>query len=153
DGDRLVLARRHQPVHAHAKRRQIAAFGEIDRLARERLAIGLQQALHEDRGPVARPAPPAGRISAFALVKRHGFSPWLAAKKYAARGRIAPAQQKARRGVPPGRLGVVSVNTPFWKILVTRVKQKMCDASVVSLSCCPNSGFARARHHGWSELG
>src|SRR5215469_20704 len=75
--DRLVLARRQQPVHAHAKRRQIAAFGEIDRLARERLAIGLQQALHEDRRPVARPAPPAGRISAFALVKRHGFSPCL----------------------------------------------------------------------------
>src|SRR6516165_10812198 len=102
DGDRLVLSRRHQPVHAHAKRRQIAAFGEIDRLARERLAIGLQQALHEDRGPVARPALPAGRISAFALVKRHGFSPCLAAKKYAARGRIrvratkSPARSPAR---------------------------------------------------------
>src|SRR6516165_8729379 len=100
--DRLVLARRQQPVHAHAKRRQIAAFGEIDRLARERLAIGLQQALHEDRGPVARPALPAGRISAFALVKRHGFSPCLAAKKYAARGRIrvratkSPARSPAR---------------------------------------------------------
>src|SRR5262249_62129288 len=95
------LARRPQPVHAHAKRRQIAAFGELDRLARERLAIGLQQALHENRRPVARPAPPAGRISAFALVKRHGFSPCLAAKKYAARGRVAPAQQKTRRGLAP----------------------------------------------------
>src|SRR5262245_13600195 len=70
----------------------------------------------------------------------------LDANEYAARGRIAPAQQKTRRGLPPGRPGVVSVNTLFWKILVTRVKQKMCDASVVSLSCCPNSGFARARH-------
>src|SRR5215472_885593 len=144
EGDRLVLSRRHQPVHAHAKRRQIAAFGEIDRLARKCLAIVLQQALHEDRRPVARPAPPSGRISAFALVKRHGFSPCLAAKKYAARGRSASAQQNARRGLPPGRSGVVSVNTLFWKILVTRVKRKMCDASVVSLSCCSNSGFARA---------
>src|SRR5215468_3034947 len=49
----------------------------------------------------------------------------LQPKKYAARGRPASAQQKARRGVPPGRSGVVSVNTLFWKILVTRVKRKM----------------------------
>src|SRR5215467_256501 len=63
-----------------------------------------------------------------------------------ARPRLASAQQKTRRGLPPGRSGVVSVNTLFWKILVTRVKHKMCDASVVSLSCCPNSGFARVRH-------
>src|SRR5215471_4945519 len=102
DGDRFVLSRRHQPVHAHAKRREIAAFGEIDRLARKCLAVVLQQALHEDRRPVARPAPPSGRISAFALVKRHGFSPCLAAKKYAARGRIrvratkSPARSPAR---------------------------------------------------------
>src|SRR5262249_41813904 len=112
---------------------QIAAFGEIDRLARERLAIGLQQALHEDRRPVARSAPPAGRISAFALVKRHGFSPCLAAKKYAARRRSASAQQKARPRLPPGPSGVLSGNRLFWKILFTRVKRKMCDASVVSL--------------------
>src|SRR5262245_58037500 len=70
----------------------------------------------------------------------------LDANEYAARGRPASAQQKTRRGLPPGRPGVVSVNTLFWKILVTRVKRKMCDASVVSLSCCPNSVFARARH-------
>jgi hypothetical protein len=49
----------------------------------------------------------------------------LDANKYAARGRVAPAQQKARRGVPPGRLGAVLVNMLFWKILVTRVKRKM----------------------------
>src|SRR5262245_38950949 len=71
----------------------------------------------------------------------------LDANEYAVRGRVPPAQQKTRRGLPPGRPGVVSVNTLFWKILVTRVKQKMCDASVVSLSCCPNSGFARVGHY------
>jgi len=120
-------------VHAHAKRRQIAAFGEIDCLARERLAIGLQQALHEDGRPVARPAWPAGGISAFAFLKLHGLSPLLDANEYAARGRTASAQQKARRGLPPGRPGVVLVNMLFWKILVTRVKHKMCDAGVVSL--------------------
>src|SRR5262245_22419073 len=49
----------------------------------------------------------------------------LDANEYAARGRAASAQQKARRGVPPGRLGAVSVNTLFWKILVTRVKRKI----------------------------
>jgi hypothetical protein len=46
-------------------------------------------------------------------------------EKPAARGRTASAQQKARRGLPPGHSGVVSVNTLFWKILVTRVKRKM----------------------------
>jgi hypothetical protein len=52
----------------------------------------------------------------------------LDANEYAARGRVAPAQQKARRGVPPGHLGAVLVNMLFWKILVTRVKRKKCDA-------------------------
>src|SRR5215470_12759834 len=76
---------------------------------------------------------------------------FLDGNEYAARGRVASAQQKTRRGLPPGRPGVVSVNTLFWKILVTRVKRKMCDASVVSLSCCPNSGFARVRHFEWAK--
>src|SRR6516225_10260335 len=40
-------------------------------------------------------------------------------------GASASAQQKARRGLPPGRLGAVLVNMLFWKILVTRVKRKM----------------------------
>src|SRR5262245_27877040 len=66
-----------QSVEADADGREIAACGEIDRFARDRLGVGLQQALHEDRRPVARSARPAGRISAFALVKRHGFSPCL----------------------------------------------------------------------------
>src|SRR5215468_6951556 len=43
------------------------------------------------------------------------------------RGRSLRAQQKTRRGIPPGRLGAVSVNTLFWKILVTRVKRKVSD--------------------------
>src|SRR5262249_36454866 len=139
-----VLSRRHQPVHAHAKRRQIAAFGEIDRLACKCLAIVLQQLLQQDRCPVARPARPAGGISAFAFLKLHGLSPLSRCERIRrARPRLASAQQKTRRGLPPGRPGVVSVNTLFWKILVTRVKRKMVDASVVSLWCCPNSGFAR----------
>src|SRR5215475_8567418 len=76
---------------------------------------------------------------------------FLDGNEYAARGRVASAQQKTRRGLPPGHSGVVSVNTLFWKILVTRVKHKMCAASVVSLSCCPNSGFARVRHFEWAK--
>jgi len=40
-------------------------------------------------------------------------------------GASASAQQKARRGLPPGRLGAVLVNMLFWKILGTRVKRKM----------------------------
>src|SRR5262249_42157776 len=75
----------------------------------------------------------------------------LDANEYAAHRPRPSAQQKTRRGVPPGHSGVVSVNTLFWKILVTRVKQKICDASVVSLSCCLNSGFARVRHYEWAK--
>jgi hypothetical protein len=43
-------------------------------------------------------------------------------------GASASAQQKARRGLPPEHLGAVLVNILFWKILVTRVKRKKCDA-------------------------
>jgi len=70
-----VLARRQQSVEADADGREIAACGEIDRFARDRLGVGLQQALHEDPRPVARPARPAGRISAFTLLKLHDLSP------------------------------------------------------------------------------
>src|SRR5262249_37171187 len=42
-----------------------------------------------------------------------------------AQPRLTSAQQKARRGIPSGRLGADLVNTFFWKILVTRVKRKM----------------------------
>jgi hypothetical protein len=37
-------------------------------------------------------------------------------------GALTPAQHKARRGKPPGLSDAISVNTLFWKILVTRVK-------------------------------
>jgi hypothetical protein len=36
-------------------------------------------------------------------------------------GALTPAQHKARRGEPPGLSDAISVNTLFWKILVTRV--------------------------------
>jgi hypothetical protein len=100
-----VLSRRHQPVHAHAKRHQIAAFGEIDRFARERLAIVLQQLLQQDRYPVARPARPAGGISAFAFLKLHGLSPFLAANEYAARGAacVRATKSPARSPAPASR--------------------------------------------------
>jgi hypothetical protein len=39
------------------------------------------------------------------------------------RPRHAVAQQKTRRGIPPGPSGAISLNTFFWKILVTRVKR------------------------------
>jgi hypothetical protein len=58
----------------------------------------------------------------------------LDANEYAARGRgLRPRNKKPGAVSRPGRPGVVLVNTLFWKILVTRVKRKMCDASVVSL--------------------
>jgi len=51
-------------------------------------------------------------------------SSFLFAGKCAARGRTpASAQQKARRGNPARASGAISVNTRFWKILVTRVKR------------------------------
>src|SRR5260221_190961 len=80
-GVSLVLCQRRGPLEADACGREIAACGEIDRLARDRLGVGLQQALHEDRRPVERPARPAGRISAFAFLKLHDLSPCSAAKK------------------------------------------------------------------------
>src|SRR5262249_19741624 len=73
---------------------------------------------------------------------------FLDANEYAARGRVASVQQKTRRGLPPGHSGVVSVNTLLWSI---RGKQKICDAIVVSLSCCHNSGFARVRYFEWAK--
>ena len=83
--------------------REIAACGEIDRLARDRLGVGLQQALHEDRRPVARPARPAGWISAFALGQTSWFLSFLAAKKYAARGRgLRPRNKKPGAVSRPG---------------------------------------------------
>src|SRR6516164_1205068 len=101
--------------------------------------------LWRDRSPCAR-APRHRPPTGFATGSSSGCAPraagrrdfrfrlfetaWLSllcldANEYAARGRVASAQQKARRGVPPGRLGAVLVNTLFWKILVTRVKRKM----------------------------
>jgi hypothetical protein len=62
--------------------------------------------LHQDRGPIARRALPARRISDFARLKLHdliSFSDFRA-KIRMARPRLACAQQKTRRGIPPGRL-------------------------------------------------
>jgi hypothetical protein len=44
---------------------------------------------------------------------------FLEAKKYAARGRAASAQQKARERHPARAADVLLVSTLFWKILVT----------------------------------
>src|SRR5438093_13716151 len=69
-----------------------------------------------------------------------------------ARALSASVQQKARRGVPPGRLGVVLVNTLFWKILVTRVKRKIVSACLVCLktlfSARPREGTPRRSRRG-----
>ena len=62
-----------------------------------------QQIPHEHRRPIARPARPAGGISGFALLKRHGLiSLSDLARKYTGRGRARVAQNKAPRGLPPG---------------------------------------------------
>jgi len=59
----------------------------------------------QERCPVAWPARAAGASSAFALVKRHGLSLSVVARKYAARGRGSRARnKKTRRDLPPGRL-------------------------------------------------
>src|SRR5262249_44706331 len=77
------------------------------------------------------PARPSGRISALALLKRHGFGllciflffprtrETRRAAARAARATKNPARHAARAP------GVVSVNIFFWKILVTRVKRKI----------------------------
>jgi hypothetical protein len=44
-----------------------------------------------------------------------------------ARRGLRARNKKPGRGIPPGRLGAVSVNTLFWKILVTRVKRKVSE--------------------------
>jgi hypothetical protein len=43
---------------------------------------------------------------------------FLQNEKHAVRGR----NKKNRRGTPPGPSGAISVNTLFWKILVTRAE-------------------------------
>jgi hypothetical protein len=106
ENDRLVLSRRHQPVETHAKRRGLARFRQLDRLARNRLGVFRQQIFQQDRCPVARPARPAGGIFRF----RPFETAWLKSpfpsrtKIRLAPPRLAGAQQKARRGLPPGRL-------------------------------------------------
>src|SRR5262249_29853600 len=74
--DRLGPARRRQPLHADADGGDIAVFGHVDRLARDRLGVVRQEVLQQDRRPVARPSRPAGWISAFTLLKRHDLSPF-----------------------------------------------------------------------------
>jgi hypothetical protein len=48
------------------------------------------------------------------------------AKREARRAR--PRNEKTRRGIPPGPSGAISVNTLFWKILVTQVNKEMGSA-------------------------
>jgi hypothetical protein len=50
---------------------------------------------------------------------------FLQNEKDAARGR---ATKNPARGIPPGPSGAISVNTLFWKILVTRVNREMGSA-------------------------
>jgi hypothetical protein len=59
--------------------------------------------------------------------------PVLQQKNTPRAGASRPRNKKPGAVSRPGRPGVVLVNTLFWKILVTRVKRKMCDGSVVSL--------------------
>jgi hypothetical protein len=40
---------------------------------------------------------------------------------------LASAQHKTRHGEPPGLSDAISVNTLFWKILVTRVNSFFCE--------------------------
>jgi hypothetical protein len=46
-------------------------------------------------------------------------------KKHAARGRLCGRAAKSPARHPARASGVVSMNTFFWKILVTRVKRKV----------------------------
>ncbi|OLB73554.1 MAG: hypothetical protein AUI16_16895 [Alphaproteobacteria bacterium 13_2_20CM_2_64_7] len=62
---------------------------------RNRLGVFRQQIFQQDRCPVARAARPAGGISAFALLKRHGSSLLShLARKYALRRRGLRARNK-----------------------------------------------------------
>jgi hypothetical protein len=102
-GQALLEARRRTRPHVDIDHvGEVGAFGRREIASRDRR----QQILHQDRDPIARRAWPAGRISAFALLKLHdliSFSDFRA-KIRLARPRLACAQQKTRRGIPPGRL-------------------------------------------------
>jgi hypothetical protein len=58
-----------------------------------------------------------GPISAFALFKSHRVSFSAFERKYS--GAACIDQQKTRRSLPARAVRVVSLNTLFWKILVT----------------------------------
>ena len=94
ESDRLALPRRRQPVHAQANGRHIALFCHLDRLAPDRLGVVRLQTFHQQRCPNT----PRAAAACVRATKN-------------------PARSPARAA------GVLSVNTLFWKILVTRVKR------------------------------
>jgi hypothetical protein len=91
-GQALLEARRRTRPHV-----DIDHVGEVGALGRREIASRdrRQQILHQDRDPIARRARPAGRISAFALLKLHdliSFSDFRA--KIRLRGRGLRARNK-----------------------------------------------------------
>jgi hypothetical protein len=68
-----------------------------------------QQILRERSCPIDDPARPSGRISALALLKRHGFdllciSCFFLQTRETRRARSRERATKTRRGMPPGLL-------------------------------------------------
>src|SRR5262249_41366361 len=90
-GQALLQARRRKRPHV-----DIDHVGEVGALGRREIASRdrRQQISHHDRGPIARPARPAGRISAFALLKLHDLSLPDLTRKYAWRDRGLRARNK-----------------------------------------------------------
>jgi hypothetical protein len=78
------------------------------------------------RAPDPRPARPSIRIPAFGFLKAAFSCIFLFfCKKHPARGRTRDRATKKPGAACRPAPGVVSVNTLFWKILVTRVKRKI----------------------------
>jgi hypothetical protein len=66
-------------------------------------------------------------------------------KKHAARGRLRGRAAKSPVRHPARAFGAVSVNTFFWKILVTRVKRKV----VSSIKSRVEKRYQLSRRHKW----
>src|SRR5262249_50483730 len=138
--DGLALPRWRQPVHAQANGRHIALFCHLDRLAPDRLGVIRQQTFHQQRCPIAGAARPAGEISALTLLIRMAY-PFLWSPENTPGAAAAGVRATKNPAQSPARVaGVLSVNTLFWKILVTRVKRIMRAFWCGGVSCVSKGG-------------
>jgi hypothetical protein len=100
----------------------------------------------QERCPIACPARPPGRIPALAFLKLHGcgllyFPVFFANTTNPPRAAAACVRATKNPARSPARAaGVLSVNTLFWKILVTRVKRILRAIRCGGVSCVSTEG-------------